>query len=181
MVERFTESVVEDAALAWLESLGWAVKAGPEIAPGELFAERESYAEVVLARRLQDALARLNPSIPSEGLEDSYRKVLRTESPSLVLNNRTLHRMLVDGVPVEYRTEGRVMGDLVKLLDFEHPEENDWLAVNQFTVEEGQNRRRPDVVLFVNGLPLAVIELKNPADEQADVWTAFKQFETYKA
>ena len=181
MSPKFTESEVEKATLSWFQDLGYQVRSGPEIAPGELFAERASYGEVVLKERLREALARLNPAIPPEAREDAFRKVTRPESPVLITNNRTFHRRLVDGVAVEYRLpDGRIKGDRVLLVDFEQPENNDWLAVNQFTVVEGQHHRRPDVVVFVNGLPLGVIELKNPADEAATVWTAFNQLQTYK-
>ena len=177
----FSESEVEEATLSWFQDLGYQVRSGPEIAPGELFAERASYGDVVLKERLREALARLNPAIPPEAREDAFRKVTRPESPVLITNNRTFHRRLVDGVAVEYRLpDGRIKGDRVLLVDFEQPENNDWLAVNQFTVVEGQHHRRPDVVVFVNGLPLGVIELKNPADEAATVWTAFNQLQTYK-
>jgi len=175
------ESAVEEAALAWLGDLGYKILYGPDIAPGGPAAERGDYGEVVLKDRLREALARLNPTIPPEAREDAFRKVTRPESPVLITNNRTFHRRLVDGVAVEYRlSDGRIKGDRVLLVDFEQPENNDWLAVNQFTVVEGQHHRRPDVVVFVNGLPLGVIELKNPADEAATVWTAFNQLQTYK-
>ncbi|GIW60629.1 MAG: hypothetical protein KatS3mg087_1695 [Patescibacteria group bacterium] len=178
----FTESTVESAALAWLESLGWTVKHGPEIALGGLFAERHDYREVVLAQRLRDALARLNPDLPTEALEDAFRRITNPQGTTLETRNRAFHRMLADGVTVEYRRlDGSIAGAQVKVIDFEEPENNDWLAVNQFTVSEGQHTRRPDVVLFVNGLPLVVIELKNPTDEEANIWTAFKQLQTYKA
>ncbi len=176
-----TESTVEDAALSWLEGLGYTLLHGPDIAPGEPFSERDDYAQVVLERRLRDALAALNPAIPAEVLEEAFRRVIRPDSPSLVGNNRAFHRMLVDGVEVEYRRpDGSIAGDRVRLVDFEDPEANDFLAVNQFTVVEGQINRRPDIVLFINGLPLTVIELKNPADETATIWTAFNQLQTYK-
>ena len=180
----FTESVVEDAALAWLKGLGYAVLYGPDIAAGESAAERSdpNYRDVVLDGRLRQALARLNPGLPAEACEDAYRKLTRSDAPSLVERNRALHRMLVDGVPVEYRRpDGSMAGKPARVIDFDTPAENDWLAVNQFTVSEGQHTRRPDVVLFVNGLPLAVIELKNPADENATVATAFQQLQTYQA
>jgi type I restriction enzyme R subunit len=180
-VSAFSESVVEDAALAWLESLGYTVKHGLEIAPGELAAERTDYGEVVLERRLRDALARLNPELPSEALEDAFRKATRAEGATLEARNRARHRMLVDGVTVEHRRrDGSIAGAQARLIDFDAPENNDWLAVNQFTVSENKHTRRPDVVLFVNGLPLGVIELKNPADENATIWTAFQQLQTYK-
>src|ERR1017187_145425 len=176
------ESEVEEATLDWLESIGWTIKNGPEIAPGELFAERESYGQVILAGRLRDAIRKQNPNIPEEAREDAFRKLMRVESPSLVANNRAFHRMLVEGVPVNYRRDdGTIAGDHVKLVDFESPDNNDWLAVNQFTIIEGQHNRRPDVILFLNGLPLGLIELKNAADENADIWSAFNQLQTYKS
>ena len=184
MNARFSESVVEDAAQAWLEALGYQVLHGPDIAAGEPGAERSdpNYRDVVLERRLRQALVRLNPDLPPEALEDAYRKLTRVDAPSLVERNRALHRMLVDGITVEYRRkDGSIAGAQARVIDFDEPESNDWLAVNQFTVSEGQHTRRPDVVLFVNGLPLAVIELKNPADENATVWSAFRQLQTYEA
>ncbi len=177
---RFAEGDVETALLDWLAELGYAIIHGPRIAPGELDAEREDYGEVVLAGRLRAALARLNPSLPQEALDDAWRRVTRPESPSLVANNRAFHRMLIDGVPVEYPYEGRVKGDLARLVDFENPANNDWLAVNQFTIIEDHHNRRPDVVVFINGLPLGVIELKNAVDEDATIWHAFHQLQTYK-
>jgi type I restriction enzyme R subunit len=183
-VSAFAEYVVEDAALAWLEALGYAVKHGPEIAAGEPTAERSDpgYRDVFLEGRLRQALALLNPDLPPEALEDAFRKLTRLGAPSLIERNRAAHRMLVDGVTVEYRrADGSIAGDQARLIDFDDPENNDWLAVNQFTVAEGQHTRRPDVLLFVNGLPLVVIELKNAADENATVWTAWQQLQTYQA
>ncbi|HSL04923.1 MAG TPA: type I restriction endonuclease subunit R [Nitrospiraceae bacterium] len=180
----FREYTVESAALSWLEGLGYAVLHGPEIAAGEPAAERSdpNYRDVVLERRLRQALVRLNPDLPSEALEDTYRKLTRTDAPTLVERNRTVHHMLVDGVTVEYRRpDGSIAGAQARVLDFDQPDNNDWLAVNQFTVAEGQHTRRPDVVVFVNGLPLAVIELKNPADENATIWGAYQQLQTYQA
>ncbi|HLG17045.1 MAG TPA: type I restriction endonuclease subunit R [Blastocatellia bacterium] len=184
MNQSFTESVVEDAALAWLEGLGYTVLHGPEIAAGMVGAERNdpNYRDVVLEDRLRQALVRLNPDLPAEALQDAFRKLTRTDAPSLLEGNRAVHRMLVDGVTVEYRrADGSIAGAQARLLDFNTPDNNDWLAVNQFTVAEGRHTRRPDVVLFVNGLPLAVIELKNPADENATVWSAYHQLQTYQA
>ena len=177
---RFTESVVEDATLDILSGLGYAILHGPDIAPGEPAAERNDYGDVVLTGRLRAALERLNPKIPNDAIEDALRKVTRPDSPSLIENNRRFHRLLVDGVDVEYRQDGRVVGDKVWLADFDHPDRNDWLAVNQFTVVEARENRRPDVILFLNGLPLGVVELKNPADENATLRSAFNQFQTYK-
>ncbi len=188
-----TESVVEQATLAWLEAGGWRVAHGPEIAPDMPAAERANYGDVALAQRLRDALARLNPTLPAEALEDAFRKLTRPEGADLIRRNRALHRLLVNGVTVEHRTrEGEVRGAQARVIDFDDPGANDWLAVNQFSVTEnlpaatgaaqaGKHSRRPDIVLFVNGLPLAVVELKNAADENATIWTAFQQLQTYQA
>ena len=176
------ESIVEDAALEWFGELGYAVGHGPQMAPGELAAERASFADVVLEARLRDAIGRLNPAVPDEAREEALRKVLRVATPSLTQTNRAFHQMLRDGVPVEYpRADGSIAGDHVRLVDFGDVRANDWLAVNQFTVIEGQHNRRPDVIVFVNGLPLAVIELKNAADEDATIWSACAQLQTYKS
>ncbi|MDF0666330.1 MAG: HsdR family type I site-specific deoxyribonuclease [Nitrospira sp.] len=274
----FTESVVEDAALSWFEVLGYRVLHGPDIAAGEPAAERSdpNYRDVVLEGRLRQALVRLNPDLPSEALEDAFRKLTRMDASLLVERNRAVHRLLVDGITVEYRRKdlpaprpghffvyairctdesiyigqtenleqrwhqhlagtaadhtrkhrpvhlehyeehasrkaaverekwlktgygrtwlkreiaagrtrqagGSIAGAQARVIDFDRPDNNDWLAVNQFTVSEGQHTRRPDVVLFVNGLPLAVIELKNPADEDATIWSAYQQLQTYQA
>ena len=177
-----TEAVVEEAALGWLSDLGWQVAHGPDIAPDTPNAERGDYSQVVLERRLRDALAALNPGLPTSALDDAFRKLTLPEGSTLEARNRAFHRMLVNGIEVEYReAEGRVRGDQVRVIDFDNPADNDWLAVNQFTVTENKNTRRPDIVLFVNGLPLGVIELKNPADEDATIWTAWQQLQTYKA
>ena len=177
-----TESVVEEAALAWLESVGWQVAHGPNIAPDMPASERADYGAVVLERRLSDALARLNHTLPAEAIDDAFRKLTRPEGEELVIRNRALHRLLVDGVTVQYRdTEGAVRGGQARVIDFDDVQANDWLAVNQFTVVESKHTRRPDVVLFVNGLPLGVVELKNAASEDATVWSAFGQLQTYMA
>ena len=177
-----TESIIEQAALAWLERLGWTVKHGPEIAPGELASERVGFSKVVLAQRLQDALAQLNPQLPAEALDDAFRKLTRPEGPTLEARSRAIHRLLVDGVTVEYRiADGAIRGAQAQVLDFDDPNNNDWLAVNQFTVTEYKHTRRPDMVLFINGLPLVLIEVKNAADEDATIWSAFQQLQTYQA
>ena len=176
------EADVEQPALAWLESLDWQVAHGPDIAPETPNAERDDYGTVVLERRLQDALVDLNPTLPASALDDAHRKLTRPEGSTLEARNRAFHRMLVNGVEIEYREAGgAVRGDLVRVIDFDEPANNDWLAVNQFTVTENRNTRRPDVVLFVNGLPMGVIELKNPADEDATIWSAWQQLQTYKS
>ena len=174
----FLESTVEAAALAYLENLGWTIARGPDIAAEE----RASYGQVILEQRLRNALARLNPSLPASALDDAFRKLTLPAGATLETRNRAFHRMLVDGVTVEYRAgDGSVQGAQAQVIDFDDGAANDWLAVNQFTVKENRHTRRPDIVLFVNGLPLGLIELKNPADEDATIWTAWQQFQTYKA
>jgi type I restriction enzyme R subunit len=176
------ESTVENAALEWFKELGYAIGHGPHLAPGEPAAERDSFGDVVLVGRLRAAIARLNPAVPEEGREEALRKVLRPETPALTGINRRFHHALRNGVEVEYRRpDGSIAGGPVRLIDFDDPTANDWLAVNQFTVIEAGHNRRPDIVVFVNGLPLAVVELKNAADEDADVWSAYKQLQTYKS
>ena len=176
------ESIVENAALEWFGELGYAVGHGPHLAPGEPAAERDSFGDVVLVGRLRDAVARLNPHIPAEAREEAVRKVLRPDTPGLAGINRRFHHLLRNGVPVEYqRPDGSIAGDSVRLIDFTDVAGNDWLALNQFTVIEASHNRRPDIIIFVNGLPLAVIELKNAADEDATLWNAYDQLQTYKA
>ena len=179
---RIAESEVEEAALDWLAGLGWSVAHGPDIEPDTPGEERSDYEEVVLKDRLRAALARLNPALPGEALDDAFRRLTSPEGANLETGNRAFHRMLVDGVTVEYRDKsGAVRGAQARIVDFDDAGRNDWLAVNQFTVTENKHTRRPDMALFVNGLPLGVIELKNPADEDATVRSAWRQLQTYKA
>ena len=182
---KFTESIVEETALAWLEGLGYQTEFGPNIAPDEQHAERNDYQEVILLQRLQDAIARINRDLPAQAQEEALRKITRLGKPSLLLNNHAFHHMLVNGIEVDYKAkDGRMVSGRAYVVDFENADNNDWLAVNQYTVEashqNGKVNRRPDVVVFVNGLPLAVIELKNAADEKATIWSAFNQLQTYK-
>ena len=173
---------MEEAALDWLWELGYTVVSGSEVLPGEHSALRNTYSDVVLAGGLRSALVRLNPKLPAEAINDAFRKITHHEGPMLETRNRAFHRMLVDGVAVEYRRpDGSIGGAQVRILDFEKPDENDWLALNQFTVVENKHTRRLDVVLFVNGLPLVLIELKSAVSEDATIWHAFRQFQTYKA
>ncbi|HIK92664.1 MAG TPA: type I restriction endonuclease subunit R, partial [Planctomycetes bacterium] len=176
------ESTIELAALEWFTDLGYQTAHGPDIAQEGSAAERESFADVLLVGRLQAALAQLNPGIPSEGIDEAFRMVTRMDGPTLIGRNRQFHRWLRDGVEVEFRRpDGSVGGDRVKLVDYDNPANNDLLAVNQFRVREGDHLRIPDIVVFVNGLPLAVFELKNLADEDATIDGAFKQLQTYKS
>jgi len=176
------ESVVEQAAVAWLESAGWQVAHDPDIAPDMPAAERDDYGQVVLSRRLREALVRLHPALPAEALDEAFRKLTRPEGAELIVRNRALHRLLVDGMTVEYPdAEGSIRGAQARVIDFDDPAGNNWLAVSQFSVVEHKHSRRPDVVLCVNGLPLAVLELKDAAEENATMWSAFQQLQTYKA
>jgi type I restriction enzyme R subunit len=176
------ESHVEDAALAWLEELGYSVANGLVIGPDGNAPERANYGEVFLADRLKAGIARLNPHLNAETRDDVFRKLLQFETPSLTEENRRFHRFLVEGVPVEVtRADGSIGGDSARLIDFDDVDANDWLAVNQFTVIENKANRRPDNLDFVNGLPLGVIELKNPGDENATLDGAFNQLQTYKS
>ena len=175
------ESVVEDAALEWLSELGYETAHGPDLSPDGATPERSSYGDTILLARLQAAIERLNPHLPEEAIEDVLRKVQQTETPSLIQENRRLHLALVNGVGVEYHAEdGTIRGDKARLIDFDDPANNNWLALNQFTVIEAGKNRRPDLALFINGLPLAVLELKNPGDENATLQGAFNQLQTYK-
>jgi type I restriction enzyme, R subunit len=176
----FTENIVEQATLDWLEQLGYTTFNATEIAPDEPNPERQTYTDVVLIERLRNALLIINPQIPLEAIEDAIKKVTRTTSPNLYENNRRFHKFLTDGVDVEYLANGRTIYDKVWLIDFNEPENNNWLALNQFTIIENRNNRRPDVIIFINGLPIAVIELKNPTDENATIKGAFNQLQTYK-
>ena len=182
----FTESVIEQAVIEWLASLGYDHAFGPDIAPDGARPERSDYAEPLLLGRLRDALVRLNPDLPPAAREEAFRQLTHLRAPSLLLNNHAFHRLLVDGVTVEYKRDGRAVSGRARVVDFDNPENNDWLVVNQYTVETlkvsetFRVSRRPDVVIFVNGLPLAVMELKNAADEKATIWAAYHQLQTYK-
>jgi type I restriction enzyme R subunit len=181
MTPGITESEIETAALEILTELGYKILYGPDIAPDGTSPERKSYSDVVLVERLRAAVNAINPDIPAEAREEAIKKVLRSESQQLIINNQSFHKELVEGVDVEYRRkDGSIANDKVWLFDFKNLHNNEFLAVNQFTVIENNNNRRPDIILFINGLPLVVIELKNPADENATLWTALNQLETYK-
>ena len=183
MTAAISEEDVEFAALQWLAGLGWATAHGPDISPPDAKTpgiERATYREVALLCRLREAIARLNPHIPAGARDDALRRVLGPDVPGLVNANRQVHRWLVDGVPVEFQKDGETRGDRVRLIDFADAKANDFLAVNQFSVQGPKQTRRPDLVLFVNGLPVVVVELKNPGDEDADIWAAWNQLQAYQ-
>jgi len=179
-MERITESAIEKFAIELLEKQGYQFIYAPSIAPDSDTPERQSFEDVLLMERLQTAVGRINPSIPADIREDAIKQIQRLNSPELIANNEAFHRMLIEGIRVGYQKDGYNRGDLVWLIDFKNPENNDFLVANQFTVIENNINKRPDVILFVNGLPLVAIELKNPADENATVRSAFKQLQTYK-
>ncbi len=180
LMSKITESQIEKFAIELLEKQGYEYIYAPDIAPDSKSPERESFEDVLLVERLRKAVARINPAIPADAQEDAIKQILRLNSPELITNNEVFHRMLTEGIKVNLQEKGYDRGDLVWLIDFKNPENNDFVVANQFTVIENNVNKRPDVILFVNGLPLVVIELKNPADENATVKSAFKQMQTYK-
>jgi len=180
---RITEDTIEQTTLEWLANLGYKISHGPGMSPDcDTLSqqERASYRDVVLIGRLRSALVRINPALPAAAIDEAIRKITRPASPSLIENNRAFQQMLTDGVDIswlgtDYEKHGKAW-----LIDVLNPDDNDWLAVNQFTVVEDKRERRPDIVLFVNGLPLVVIELKNAANEKATIHHAYNQLQTYK-
>ena len=175
-----TEDQVEQQSIAWFQELGYQYRRGHDIAPDGEAAERADYRSVVLRERLLAALVRINPDIPRSALEVALGQLLNPNIPALLACNRQVHKWLTRGVQVSYLERGQELGRQVKIIDYENPANNDWLVVNQCTIAGDKQNRRPDVLVFVNGLPLAVIELKNAADEHADIWAAFNQLQTYK-
>lgn len=175
-----TEDQLEQETLAWLSAVGYSHVYGPDIAVDGDAPERVNYTRVVLVERLRGAISRLNPLIPLVAREDALQQVLNLDTPVLLSANRIFHRLLIHGVPVEYQRDGETRGDFVRLIDFADVAANEWLAINQFSIKGPKHTRRPDIILFINGLPLVLLELKNPADQHADIWKAYDQIETYK-
>jgi len=175
-----TEDQLEQETLGWLSELGYVHLYGPDIACDGSNPERESYHDVLLTMRLRTAIARLNPQVPLAAREDALRQVLELGVPVQLSANRLFHRLLVGGVPVQYQLDGETRGDFVRLIDWVNVRGNEWLAINQFSIQGPKHTRRPDIILFVNGLPLVLLERKNPADVNADLWKAFDQLQTYK-
>src|SRR3989338_5968128 len=179
-MSRLTESAIEDFAIKLFERLGYSYVYAPDIAPDGEQPERSHYGEVLLAGRLEQALKRINPKLsPALLLQDALKEVQRISSPDLLANNEAFHRLLTEGVKVRRQQDGDERGDLVWLIDFAHPENNEFVVANQFTVIENHQNKRPDLVLFVNGIPLVVIELKNAIDENATIKAAYQHLETY--
>nr|QNO52269.1 hypothetical protein BPDGFPMF_00028 [Methanosarcinales archaeon ANME-1 ERB6] len=177
---KITESAIEELAIDLLEKQSYQYIYAPDIAPDSETPERNSFEDVLLVERLKKAVGRINPTIPADAREDAIKQILRLNSPEPIANNEAFHRMLTEGIKVSYHKDGADRGDLVWLMDFKNPDNNEFIVSNQFTVIENNRNKRPDIILFVNGLPLVVIELKNPADENATVKSAFKQLQTYK-
>src|SRR5690554_1359977 len=178
---RITEHSIEDFAIKLLEHLGYEYIYAPSIAHDGENPERSSYEEVLLTHRMAEAVRRINPTVPPAAQEEAIKEIQRIHSPELLTNNESFHRLLTEGIKVSYQKDGQQRGDLVWLIDFNTPENNDFIVANQFTVVEDGVNKRPDVILFVNGIPLVVIELKNAANENATIKSAFRQIETYKA
>ncbi len=175
-----TEDQLEQEVMGWLAEVGYRTVCGYDVAPDSDNPWRSDFRQVVLEDALREAVQRLNPKVPQGAREDAVRQVLNLDTPAQLMANRAFHRLLVGGVRVEYQRGGETVGDYVRLADFANPAANDWFALNQFSIKGPQHTRRPDIILFLNGLPLVVLELKNPADEQADIWKAFEQLQTYK-
>lgn len=175
-----TEDQLEQETLGWLAESGYSHRYGLDIAPDGPAPERSTYNQVLLVGRLREAINRLNPLVPTVAREDALQQVLNLDTPVLLAANRAFHQLLVNGVSVEYQKDGETRGDFVRLIDFADVAANEWLAVNQYSVKGAKYTRRPDIILFVNGLPLVLLELKNPADEKADIWKAYDQIQTYK-
>ena len=175
-----TEDQLEQETLSWLADVGYTAVYGPDIALDGNTPERSNYVQVVLVERLRNAINRLNPLVPLVAREDALQQVLNLDTPVLLAANRHFHRLLINGVPVQYQKDGETRGDFVRLIDFADASANEWLAINQFSIKGPKYTRRPDIILFINGLPLVLLELKNPADLTADVWKAYEQLQTYK-
>ena len=177
---RITENIIEAFAIELLDKLGYEYIYAPDIAYDGENPERDSYAQVLLLNKLQNAVKRINLGIPADAQAEAIKEIQRIASPELLTNNETFHRLLTEGIPVSKRVDGDDRGDRVWLIDFKQPHNNEFVVANQFTIIENGNNKRPDVILFINGIPLVVIELKNAADENTTIHSAFKQVETYK-
>jgi type I restriction enzyme R subunit len=175
-----TEDEIELYNLELLETLGYKYQYGYDIQPEGQHSERETFSDILLKDRLKNAIAKLNPDIPLEAREEAFKQITTLNTPDLLNNNETFHQYLTEGIDIEYQWNGESRGGKVWLIDFNHPENNEFLAVNQYQIIEDNHNRRPDIILFINGLPLVVIELKNASDEQADLKAAYNQLQTYK-
>src|ERR1035441_3076454 len=176
-----TEDIIESLAIEQLQSLCWDYAYGLDIAPGAEKSERESYEQIILIDRLRSAVAQINPHIPKSAQEQAIQKVLRIYSPDLLYNNEAFHQCLVEKIKIPYQQEGYERSYEVALIDFDNVTNNQFLVVNQYTIIENNQNKRPDILLFVNGIPLVVIELKNASEQNATTKSAFNQIQTYKS
>ena len=172
------EDQVEQLAIEWFKELGYDYQLGCDIAPDSEYLERDNYQQVLLSKRLHAALQKLNPTLPKSAIDEAVHILEKPQYATLIQNNRAFHKMLLQGIAVDVKDDDETKGDVVKLIDFENPANNDFLVVNQFTIKGTKGNRRPDIVVFINGLPISVIELKNPADENADIFKAYNQLQT---
>ncbi|MFV0387488.1 MAG: type I restriction endonuclease [Pyrinomonadaceae bacterium] len=177
---KINEEKFENLVIKWFQELGYIHENGYEIAPGTDRAERADYREVFLVERLRSKLTALNSHVPALAIEDALTQIIRPNFPSLLQNNREFHRLLRDGVKVQFQDDGETKGDFVRIIDFENVENNEYLAINQFSIKGAKHTKRPDIIIFINGIPIAVIEVKNPADENKTIVDAFRQLQTYK-
>lgn len=175
-----TEDQLEQETLGWLQEVGYTRRYGLDIAPDGSDPQRSSYTQVILSQRLRAAINHLNPDIPAAARQDAFKQVENLDTLVQLAANRVFHRLLANGVTVQYQKDGETRGDLVRLVDWHNPENNEFWAVNQFTIKGPHYTRRPDIILFVNGLPLVLVELKNNTSENADIWKAYDQIQTYK-
>ncbi len=180
-MSRLNEQSIEEFAIELLEKLGYDYIYGPQISPDGESSERSSYEQILLMDRLTSAARRINKSLPASAVDDALREIQRLSSPDLLSNNEAFHKLLTEGIPVILQKDGDERGDRVWLIDFNNPANNEFLAVNQYTITENHYTKRPDLIIFINGIPIVVLELKNPADENATLHSAFMQFDTYKA
>ena len=176
-----TEDQLEQLCIEWFQSIGYDYICGYKIAPGEPDAERSNYRQIILHERLLSCLQAINPQIPIATLEQVALQIAKPETPILIKNNKSFHQMLLEGLKVDYKDDnGEEKHDYARLVDFDNLKNNQFLVVNQFTLIGSKGNRRPDVIVFIKGLPLALLELKNPADSKADIWSAYQQIQTYK-
>lgn len=180
-MNKITENIIEDFSIKLLEYLGYDYVYAPDISPDSEKPERSTYVDILLTKRLENAVRRINPTVVSDSREEAIKEVQRIHSPELLTNNEAFHRMLTEGIKVSHHKDGAERGDIVWLIDFENPDNNDFVVANQFTIIENGANKRPDIILFVNGIPLVVLELKNAADEKATIRSAFNQIQTYKS
>lgn len=180
MSQMINEDQVERLAIEWFKELGYEYLLGYDIAPDSTQAERDNYQQVLLSKRLHVALTKLNPSLPVLAIDEAVHLLQKPQYASLIQNNRAFHKMLLEGISVDIKVNDEERGEVVKVIDFENSSNNDFLVVNQFTIKGTKGNRRPDMIVFINGLPISVIELKNPADENADIYKAYNQLQTYK-